>query len=229
MVMSEDEKKLTAYHEAGHAVATIHSPASDPIHKATIIPRGRALGMVMRLPERDQFSMRKDQMKSHLLIATGGRIAEEMIFGKEKITSGAAGDIQSVTYWAKKMVTEWGMSEKLGKIRYNNDSEEVFLGHSVAQSKNISDATAKIIDDEIRSIVEEAELKCRKILTENIDELHIVAKGLLEYETLSGDEIKDLIKGIKPSRDDFDEDTSTEQTTTSSVPKTGDSTAPQVN
>ena len=134
-----------------------------------------------------------------------------------------------VTNLSRKMVTEWGMSEKLGKIRYNNDSEEVFLGHSVAQSKNISDATAKIIDDEIRSIVEEAELKCRKILTENIDELHIVAKGLLEYETLSGDEIKDLIKGIKPSRDDFDEDTSTEQTTTSSVPKTGDSTAPQVN
>ena len=127
------------------------------------------------------------------------------------------------------MVTEWGMSEKLGKIRYNSDSEEIFLGHSVAQSKNVSDATAKLIDDEIRSLVEVAELKCRKILTENIDELHIVAKGLLEYETLTGDEIKDLIKGIKPSRDDFDEGTSPEQTTTSSVPKTGDSTAPQVN
>jgi len=229
MVMSEDEKKLTAYHEAGHAVATLHSPASDPIHKATIIPRGRALGMVMRLPERDQLSMRKDQMKAHLLIAAGGRIAEEMIFGKDKITNGAASDIQMVTNLAKKMVTEWGMSEKLGRLRYNNDSEEVFLGHSVAQSKNVSDSTAKIIDDEVRALSEEAENNCRNILEENIEELHIVAKGLLEYETLTGDEIKDLIKGIKPSREDFDNDTNPKSTITPSVPKTGDSTAPQAN
>jgi len=229
MVMSEDEKKLTAYHEAGHAIATLHSPASDPIHKATIIPRGRALGMVMRLPERDQLSMRKDQMKAHLLIATGGRIAEEMIFGKDKITNGAASDIHMVTNLAKKMVSEWGMSEKLGRLRYNNDSEEVFLGHSVAQSKNVSDSTAKIIDDEVRVLAEEAENGCRKILKENIEELHIVAKGLLEYETLTGEEIKDLIKGIKPSRDDFDEGEASKETITSSVPKTGDATAPQVN
>ena len=229
MVMSEDEKKLTAYHESGHAIATLHSPASDPIHKATIIPRGRALGMVMRLPERDQLSMRKDQMKAHLLIAAGGRIAEEMIFGIDKITNGAASDIQMVTNLAKKMVTEWGMSEKLGRLRYNNDSEEIFLGHSVTQSKNVSDSTAKIIDDEVRALAEEAENNCRKILEENIKELHIVAKGLLEYETLTGDEIKDLIKGIKPTRDDFDEGSSPKQTVTSSVPKTGDSTAPQVN
>jgi len=229
MVMSEDEKKLTAYHEAGHAIATLHSPASDPIHKATIIPRGRALGMVMRLPERDQLSMRKDQMKAHLLIATGGRIAEEMIFGKDKITNGAASDIHMVTNLAKKMVTEWGMSEKLGRLRYNNDSEEVFLGHSGAQSKNVSDSTAKIIDDEVRVLAEEAENGCRKILKENIEELHIVAKGLLEYETLTGEEIKDLIKGIKPSRDDFDEGEASKETITSSVPKTGDATAPQVN
>ena len=177
MVMSEDEKKLTAYHEAGHAVATLHSPASDPIHKATIIPRGRALGMVMRLPEKDQLSMRKDQMKAHLLIATGGRIAEEMIFGKDKITNGAASDIQMVTNLSKKMITEWGMSEKLGRLRYNSDSEEVFLGHSVAQSKNLSDSTAKLIDEEVRSLAEEAENNCRKILQDNIEELHIVAKG----------------------------------------------------
>ena len=229
MVMYEDEKKLTAYHEAGHTIATLHSPASDPIHKATIIPRGRALGMVMRLPERDQLSMRKDQMKAHLLIAAGGRIAEEMIFGIDKITNGAASDIQMVTNLAKKMVTEWGMSEKLGRLRYNNDSEEIFLGHSVTQSKNVSDSTAKIIDDEVRALAEEAENNCRKILEENIKELHIVAKGLLEYETLTGDEIKDLIKGIKPTRDDFDEGSSPKQTVTSSVPKTGDSTAPQVN
>nr|MBT6354410.1 ATP-dependent metallopeptidase FtsH/Yme1/Tma family protein [Pelagibacteraceae bacterium] len=195
MVMSEDEKKLTAYHEAGHAVATLHSPASDPIHKATIIPRGRALGMVMRLPERDQLSMKFDEMKAHLVIATGGRIAEEMIFGKDKITNGAASDIQMVTNLSKKMITEWGMSEKLGNLRYNNDTEEVFLGHSVAQSKNISDFTAKLIDQEIRSLADEADKKCRKILQDNIEELHNVAKSLLEYETLSGDEIKDLIKG----------------------------------
>ncbi len=227
MVMSDDEKKLTAYHEAGHAVATLHSPASDPIHKATIIPRGRALGMVMRLPEKDQLSMRKDQMKAHLLIATGGRIAEEMIFGKDKITNGAASDIQMVTNLAKKMITEWGMSEKLGRLRYNNDSEEVFLGHSVAQSKNVSDSTAKLIDDEVRFLAEEAEKNCKKILQDNLEELHIVAKGLLEYETLSGDEIKDLIKGIKPSRDEFDNNIDTPKKTSPSVPKTGGSaTAP---
>ena len=198
MVMSEDEKKLTAYHEAGHAVATLHSPASDPIHKATIIPRGRALGMVMRLPERDQLSMRIDQMKAHLVIATGGRIAEEMIFGKDKVTNGAASDIQMVTNLARKMITEWGMSEKLGNLRYNNDSEEVFLGHSVAQSKNLSDSTAKIIDEEVRELADEADRVCRKILQDNIEELHTVAKGLLEYETLSGDEIKDLIRKGEP-------------------------------
>jgi cell division protease FtsH len=230
MVMSEDEKKLTAYHEAGHAVATIHSPASDPIHKATIIPRGRALGMVMRLPERDQLSMRKDQMKAHLLIAAGGRIAEELIFGKEKITNGAASDIQMVTNLAKRMVTEWGMSQKLGRLRYNNDSEEVFLGHSVSQSKNNSDATAKIIDDEIRYLAEEAETNCTKILKDNIDELHIVARGLLEYETLSGQEIDDLVKGIKPNRDDFDDkDINPEPTITPSIPKNSNTIRPQIN
>ena len=229
MVMSEDEKKLTAYHEAGHAVATLHSPASDPIHKATIIPRGRALGMVMRLPERDQLSMKFDEMKAHLVIATGGRIAEEMIFGKDKITNGAASDIQMVTNLSKKMITEWGMSKKLGNLRYNNDTEEVFLGHSVAQSKNISDFTAKLIDEEIRSLADEADKKCRKILQDNIEELHIVAKSLLEYETLSGDEIKDLIKGIKPSRDDFDDTPKSTKTPKTSVPKTGSSPASQTN
>ncbi len=228
MVMTEDEKKLTAYHEAGHAVATIHSEASDPIHKATIIPRGRALGMVMRLPEKDQLSMKNDQMKAHLVIATGGRIAEEIIFGKDKITNGAASDIQMVTNLSRKMVTEWGMSEKLGRLRYNNDSEEVFLGHSVAQSKNLSDATAKLIDEEVRKLVDDAESECRKILTENIEQLHIVAKGLLEYETLSGDEIKDLIKGIHPTRDDFDDDSGSKPAPISpSVPKTSSKISPQ--
>ncbi len=228
MVMTDEEKKLTAYHEAGHAVATIHSPASDPIHKATIIPRGRALGMVMRLPEKDQLSMRKDQMIAHLVIASGGRIAEEMIFGKDKITNGAASDIQMVTNLAKKMITEWGMGTKLGRLRYNNDSEEVFLGHSVAQSKNLSDATAKLIDEEIRELAENAENECRKILQDNLEQLHIVAKGLLEYETLTGDEIKDLLNGVKPSRDDFDNDPdSTATSPVSSVPKTSNEISPQ--
>ena len=228
MVMTEDEKKLTAYHEAGHAIATLNSPASDPIHKATIIPRGRALGMVVRLPERDHLSMKQDQMDSHLVIAMGGRIAEDMIFGKDKITNGAASDIQMVTNLARKMVTEWGMSEKLGRLRYHNDSEEIFLGHSVSQSKNISDATAKLIDDEIRRIVDKAETKCRKILTENTKELHIVAKGLLEYETLTGDEIKDLLKGIMPTRVDFDNDLDIKSSfPKQSVPKTGSTPSPQ--
>ena len=228
MVMTEDEKKLTAYHEAGHAVATLHSPASDPIHKATIIPRGRALGMVMRLPERDQLSMKIDQMIAHIVIACGGRIAEEMIFGKDKISNGAASDIQMVTNLSRKMVTEWGMSEKLGRLRYNNDSEEVFLGHSVAQSKNVSDATAEIIDEEVRRYVDEAETKCKKILKDNIEELHIVAKGLLEYETLSGDEIKDLIKGISPSRSEFDDnDPNSSDEPSSSVPVTDTKLKPE--
>ena len=228
MVMTDEEKKLTAYHEAGHAVATLHCPASDPIYKSSIIPTGMALGYVMRLPEKDELNKRLDKLKADFIIAMGGRIAEEMIFGKEKITSGAAGDIQSVTYWAKKMITEWGMSETLGKIRYNNDSEEIFLGHSVAQSKNVSDATAKLIDEEIRKIVDEAEKNCRKILTDNVDELHIVAKGLLEYETLTGEEIKDLIKGVRPSRDDFDNDPdTTKPSTPTSVPKTSSKISPQ--
>tara|TARA_B100001123_G_scaffold450040_1_gene618187 strand:- start:498 stop:2411 length:1914 start_codon:yes stop_codon:yes gene_type:complete len=222
MVMSEDEKKLTAYHEAGHAVATIHCPASDPIHKATIIPRGRALGMVMRLPEKDQLSMKIDQMNANLLVAMGGRIAEEIVFGKDKISNGAASDIQMVTNLAKKMVTEWGMSEKLGRLKYNNDSEEIFLGHSVAQSKNLSDATAKMIDEEIRRFVDQAEMRCKKIITENIDQLHIIAKGLLEYETLTGEEIINLTNGIEPSREDFEnQDPGDDSEPAGSVPNTG--------
>ena len=228
LVMTEDEKKLTAYHEAGHAVATIHCPASDPIHKATIIPRGRALGMVMRLPERDQLSMKIDQMNAHLVIAMGGRIAEEIIFGKDKVSNGAASDIQMVTSLSKKMVTEWGMSEKLGRLRYNNDSEEIFLGHSVAQSKNMSDATAKIIDEEIRRFVDHAEIRSKKIITENIDQLHIIAKGLLEYETLTGAEIIDLTNGIEPSRDDFKhEDIDDDSKPAGSVPNTETTLKPE--
>jgi cell division protease FtsH len=202
MVMTEQEKKLTAYHEAGHAVAALHLVDSDPIHKATIIPRGRALGMVMRLPEGDRISLSRDKLKADLVVAMGGRIAEEMIFGYGKVTTGASGDITMATNMARKMVTEWGMSDKLGPLRYSSNEEHMFLGHSMGQQKNISDETAKLVDAETKLIVEEAYKRCEQILTEHRDELETVAQGLLEYETLSGEEIKGLIRGEKPNRSD---------------------------
>lgn len=220
MVMTEDEKKLTAYHEAGHAIVALHEPESDPIHKATIIPRGRALGLVMRLPEGDRISMSKAKLKADLSVAMGGRIAEEMIFGEEKVTTGASSDIQMATDTARRMVTEWGMSEKLGPLRYSSNQEEVFLGHSVAQSKNISDDTAALVDSETRLIVENAYARAKEILTKHIDQLHTLAKALLEYELLSGDEIKDLLKGKPIIREETD-DEPVDKGPTSSVPKTG--------
>ena len=220
MVMTEDEKKLTAYHEAGHAIVALHEPESDPIHKATIIPRGRALGLVMRLPEGDRISMSKAKLKADLSVAMGGRIAEEMIFGEEKVTTGASSDIQMATDTARRMVTEWGMSDKLGPLRYSADQEEVFLGHSVAQSKNMSDDTASLVDSEIKLIVENAYARAQEILTKHLDQLHTLAKALLEYELLSGDEIKDLLKGKKIVREDVD-DEPVDKGPTSSVPTTG--------
>jgi len=219
MVMTEDEKKLTAYHEAGHAIVALHEPESDPIHKATIIPRGRALGLVMRLPEGDRISMSKAKLKADLSVAMGGRIAEEMIFGEEKVTTGASSDIQMATDTARRMVTEWGMSEKLGPLRYTSNQEEVFLGHSVSQSKNISDDTAALVDSETRLIVENAYARAKDILTKNLDQLHTLAKALLEYELLSGDEIKDLLKGKPIIRDDVD-DEPVDKGPKSSVPTT---------
>lgn len=206
LVMTEDEKKLTAYHEGGHAIAALHCEASDPIHKATIIPRGRALGMVMRLPERDRYSLARDQINANLIVAMGGRVAEELIFGLEKVTNGASNDISQATGLARKMVTEWGMSEKLGPLCYNENQEEIFLGHSVTQTKNVSEATAQVIDEEVRKIVEAAEDTCRKILTENIEDLHTLANALLEYETLSGDEIVSIINGESIVRNDGEGD-----------------------
>lgn len=197
MVMSDAEKKLTAYHEGGHAIASIHMPDSDPVHKATIIPRGRALGMVMRLPESDRVSMSRAKLKADLVVAVGGRIAEELIFGHDKVTTGASSDIRMATDMARKMVTEWGLSDKLGFIRYSSNEDHVFLGHSVAQSKNISEETAKQVDAEVRAIIDEAYATCHKILSENIDQLHTLANALLEYETLSGDEINALLRGEK--------------------------------
>ncbi len=206
MVMSEDEKKLTAYHEGGHAIVALNEQASDPIHKATIIPRGRALGMVMRLPERDQLSVTREKMHADIAVAMGGRIAEEIIFGHDKVTSGASSDIDMVTKMAKNMVTKYGMSTELGTIAYGENEEEVFLGRSVTKQQNMSEETAKKIDAEVKKIVDKGYDRAKKVLTEKIDDLHKIAKALLIYETLSGDEIRDLIlKDIKPTRSFKDE------------------------
>ena len=202
MVMTDEEKRLTAYHEAGHAVVALHQPASDPIHKATIIPRGRALGMVMRLPEGDRVSMAKDRLYADLRVACGGRIAEEMIFGIDKITTGASSDIRMVSDIARRMVTEWGLSEKLGFLAYSADEQELFLGRSVAQQKNISDATAAVIDAEIRHISDSAYTDAEAVLKKHKKELERVAQALLEYETLSGDEIKIVAEGGSIARND---------------------------
>ncbi|HEY4252860.1 MAG TPA: ATP-dependent zinc metalloprotease FtsH, partial [Roseomonas sp.] len=195
LVMSEAEKRMTAYHEAGHALVALHEPECDPVHKATIIPRGRALGLVMSLPEGDRYSKHKSKLKAELAMAMGGRVAEEVIFGADKVSNGASGDIKMATDQARRMVTEWGMSEKLGMIAYGTNDQEVFLGHSVTQSKNLSEATAQAIDGEIRGIIDAAYARATQILTENVEELHLLAKGLLEHETLSGDEIKQVIRG----------------------------------
>ncbi|MEY3112766.1 MAG: hypothetical protein RJA85_413 [Pseudomonadota bacterium] len=201
MVMNEEEKTLTAYHEGGHAVVALYEQTSDPIHKATIIPRGRALGMVMRLPERDQLSITREKLFGNISVAMGGRIAEEMIFGYDNVTSGASSDIEMVTKMAKNMVTRYGMSDQLGPIAYQENEEEVFLGRSVSRTQNVSEETAKKIDAEVKKIVEAGYARAKKILSEKIDELHKVAKALLTYETLSGEEIKKIVfENVYPKR-----------------------------
>ncbi|WP_135076254.1 ATP-dependent zinc metalloprotease FtsH [Terasakiella sp. SH-1] len=200
MVMSDEEKKLTAFHEAGHALCALHMEASDPIHKATIIPRGRALGMVMRLPEADRVSLSVEKLRADLVVAFGGRVAEELCFGADKVTTGASNDIKQATNMAKHMVMEWGMSEKLGPIAYSENEQEVFLGHSVTQTQNNSEETAKAIDSEVRNIIDVAYKKAEEILTKYRDQLDIIGDGLIEYETLTGDEIKELIDGNPPKR-----------------------------
>jgi len=202
MVMTEEEKKLTAYHEGGHALVALSVPATDPVHKATIIPRGRALGMVMQLPERDKFSMTYEQMTSRLAILMGGRVAEELIFGKEKVTSGASSDIDQATKLARAMVTKWGYSDKLGVVAYGENQDEVFLGHSVQRTQNVSEETAKLIDIEVKRLVQEGFDEAHRILTEKMEGLHTLARSLLEYETLSGDEIVNVLKGVPPVREE---------------------------
>ncbi len=204
MVMSDAEKKLTAYHEGGHALVALWVPAADPVHKATIIPRGRALGMVMQLPEADRYSLDYQQMTSRLAIMMAGRVAEELIFGKDKITSGASSDIQAATGLARNMVTRWGYSDALGLVAYGDNQEEVFLGHSVSRTQNVSEATANVIDAEVKRLVQDGYNEAKRLLTERIEDLHKVAKALLEYETLSGDEIVAVTKGVAPTREDID-------------------------
>jgi len=199
MVMTEDEKKMTAYHEAGHAIVSEFEPASDPIHKATIIPRGRALGMVMRLPERDSYSYHRDKMHANLSVSMGGRVAEELIFGHDKVSSGASSDIQYATGLARNMVTKWGMSDKLGPLQYE-EQQEGYLGMGGTARLFASDETNKLIDSEIRGLVDNAHARAKQILGENEDKLHLLAQAMLEFETLTGDEIKQLLKDGKIDR-----------------------------
>ncbi|MEO7568986.1 MAG: ATP-dependent zinc metalloprotease FtsH, partial [Croceibacterium sp.] len=199
MVMTDDEKKMTAYHEAGHAIVAMHEPASDPIHKATIIPRGRALGMVMRLPERDSYSYHRDKMHANLAVSMGGRVAEEIIFGYDKVSSGASSDIHYATDLARNMVTKWGMSDKLGPLQYEEQSEG-YLGMGGAQRTMMSDETNKLIDAEIRALVDGGHNKAKKVLGEHEDQLHLLAQAMLEYETLTGEEIRQLLDNGKIDR-----------------------------
>ncbi|CAN5280529.1 ATP-dependent zinc metalloprotease FtsH [soil metagenome] len=201
MAMTDEEKALTAYHECGHALVALSVPSTDPVHKATIIPRGRALGMVMQLPEGDRYSMKYQQMTSRLAIMMAGRVAEELIFGKENITSGASSDIEGATRLAKMMVTRWGYSDKLGMVAYGDNNEDVFLGMSMQRNVQVSEDTAKKIDSEIKRLVQEGYEDAKRILTTRLADLHTVAKMLLEYETLSGDEIIKVIQGIPPVRE----------------------------
>ena len=225
MVITDEEKRLTAYHEGGHALVSLHMPASDPIYKATIIPRGRALGMVMRLPERDRLSHSREKLHADLAVAMGGRVAEEEVFGHEKVTSGASSDIRMATRLAKAMVTQYGLSDKLGPLAYHENEEEIFLGHSIARQQNASEETQKAIDAEVRIFVEKAHKKARQIIVKHRDELEIIAQGLLEYESLTGDEIHDLLKGKKPERKTEDEEEPKEEEvkgSSASVPEVGD-------
>ncbi|MDA7705385.1 ATP-dependent zinc metalloprotease FtsH [Rickettsiales bacterium] len=214
MVMDKDEKSLTAYHEAGHAIVAINCPNSDPIHKATIIPRGRALGLVMRLPEKDRFSLTRAKLIDDLAVAMGGRVAEEMIFGYDKVTTGASSDIEQATKMARSMVTKWGLNDKIGAVDYGNDNSE----NPYQQSKTFSEETAKHIDQEIKKIIENASKQAKKILTDKKEDFKLLAESLLKYETLTGDEIKALLKDGKINKT---EKNKKPKVTKSFIPKAG--------
>lgn len=209
MVMSDDEKKLTAYHEAGHAIVGLKVPSHDPVYKVSIIPRGRALGVTMFLPEADRYSYSKERLESQISSLFGGRIAEELIFGTEKVTTGASNDIQRTTELAHNMVTQWGLSDKLGPMVFGEEEGEVFLGRSVTQHKSLSDETAHVIDEEIRNIVDRNYARAEKILKENVDILHTMSDALMKYETIDKDQITDLMKGKTPQAPKGWDDSST--------------------
>ena len=198
MVMNEEEKKLTAYHEAGHAIVGLLVPSHDPVHKVSIIPRGRALGVTMFLPEEDRHSYSKQRLESQISSMMGGRIAEELIFGPDAVTTGASNDIQRATDISRNMVTKWGLSERLGPLTYSDEQGEVFLGHSVTQHKMMADETAKAIDEEIRSFVSRNYERSKRILTDNIDKLHMMAQALIKYETIDSQQIADIMAGHDP-------------------------------
>jgi cell division protease FtsH len=198
MVMSEAEKKLTAYHEAGHAVVGLLVPSHDPVYKVSIIPRGRALGVTMFLPEEDRYSYSKERLESQISSLFGGRLAEKLIFGNDSVTTGASNDIQRATEIARNMVTKWGLSEKLGPLTYSEEEGEVFLGHSVTQHKVVSDETAHIIDEEIRSVIDRNYKRAEQILVDNKDKLGLMAKALIKYETIDAEQIKDIMLGKEP-------------------------------
>ena len=219
MVMTEEQKKITAYHEAGHAIVALNVPGLDPIHKATIMPRGRALGMVQSLPEGDQYNYTREKGISQLAMAFGGREAEISKFGADKVTSGASSDIQMATHLARSMVMDWGMSDVLGRVRYRGNEQEVFIGHSMTQSTNMSEQTANLIDNEVRQLIETGESTARRIIEEKSAEFEAIALALLEYETLSGDEIRGLMNGKPITRDGGDEPAATRGA--SPVPSTG--------
>lgn len=224
LVMTEQEKLLTAYHEGGHALVALSVPATDPVHKATIIPRGRALGMVMQLPERDKLSMSYEQMTSRLAVLMGGRVSEEIVFGKEKVTSGAQSDIEQATKLARAMVTRWGFSDELGTVMYGENQEEVFLGYSMGKQNNISESTSQKIDGEVRRLVEAGLAEAKRIITEKRDQLEDLAKALIEYETLTGDEIIGILQGRMPVRETDD---TPPPPRASAVPVTGRATKPR--
>jgi cell division protease FtsH len=203
LMLTDDEKKLTAYHEGGHALVSLNMKGSVPIHKATIIPRGRALGMVQGLPERDQISQSYEQLVAMLAMAMGGRVAEELVFGQLNVTSGAASDIQQCTRVARAMVTQLGFSDKLGTVAYADPQQEQFLGYSLGRTQTISEATQQLIDSEVRRLVQEAYDTAKRILTEKRRQLDVIANALLEFETLSGDELKGLLEGKQPVREDM--------------------------
>jgi len=204
MVMSESEKRLTAYHEAGHAIVGRLVPEHDPVHKVSIIPRGRALGVTLFLPERDRYSMSKRQLESQISSLFGGRLAEQLIFGPEQVTTGASNDIERATEIARKMVTRFGLSDNLGPLAYGDDEGEVFLGHSVTQQRQISPETAQAIDEAVRVIIDRNYERARRLLVENMDKLHAMADALLRFETIDLGQIDDIMSG-RPVREPDDD------------------------